>query len=42
VVKVGDVRRHLPAATPVVTREQRRAQLLSRRREIGRRFGVSD
>ena len=42
VVKVADVRRHLPADTPVVTPERRRAEIRSRRREIGRRFGVSD
>jgi len=42
VVKLADVRRFLPAETPAVTPEQRRAEMRSRRREVGRRFGVSD
>lgn len=41
-VKLADLRRHLPAGTPMVTPEERRAQARWRRREIGRRFGVGD
>ncbi|TWH87079.1 DUF1214 domain-containing protein [Novosphingobium taihuense] len=39
-VAVADLRDHLPAETPIITPEQRHAQLLARRAEVGRRFGV--
>jgi hypothetical protein len=40
-VPLRDVRAHLPPETPIVPREERRAQLAARRFEVGRRFGVS-
>ncbi len=39
VVPVADVRRHLPASTPVMRPEDRRATLARRRRHVQRRFG---
>lgn len=40
VVPVGEVRRHLPPQTPVVSPEQRQRDLESRIRKVGRRFNV--
>ncbi len=37
-VPFGEIRRHLPASTPVVTPQQRRAQIALRQRHVQRRF----
>ena len=39
-VKLAELREHLPADTPVISREQRAREIAARRRHVQRRFGI--